>query len=198
MKTALLTADITLFAHHVLQVCLKNRSLDPFFLHCMWLRLVTSSQLAVSNTVNTLMTHNCFFALKTYNICWLGTLHTLLQEALLCRSFTTAMPFYTDHQTILLLFYRELGTLWRVLYFNSQKYTSVTPLRKSLHCLPVQQRITFKLDVVCYNVEPTKTPAYLHSLLCERIPTEIIFETITRCHLHQYFIWSTSFPHFGA
>jgi len=58
-------ANITLFVHHVLQVCRKDRSWsDPFFLHNVWLHLVTSSQHTVSNTINTLMTHSCFFALK--------------------------------------------------------------------------------------------------------------------------------------
>jgi len=57
---------------------------------------------------------------------------------------------------------------------QESKYTNATPLPKSLHWLPVQQRIQFKLAVVTYKVKSTKMPAYLHSLLSERVPTRTI------------------------
>ena len=86
------------------------------------------------------------------------------------------MPFYTDYQRVRSLFFRELGTLWRVLYSNSRSTRApLHPLLKSLHWLPVQLRIQFKLvAVVTYKVKSTKMPAHLHNLLCKRIPTRTL------------------------
>ena len=48
------------------------------------------------------------------------------------------------------------------------KLTHAAPLLKSLHWLPISQRITFKMAVITYNVRRTSTPAYLHNLLIDR------------------------------
>jgi len=54
---------------------------------------------------------------------------------------------------------------------HQSKYTNATPLLKSLHWLPVQQRIQFKLAVVIYKVKSALMPAYLDILPRERVPT---------------------------
>jgi len=43
-----------------------------------------------------------------------------------------------------------------------------TPLR-SLHWLPVEHRVTYKLAVLTFNVRLTATPAYLNSLISNRV-----------------------------
>jgi len=57
---------------------------------------------------------------------------------------------------------------------QQSKYRNATQLLKSLRWLPVQQRIPFKLAVVTYKVKSTKMPAYLHTLLSERVPTRTL------------------------
>ena len=55
-----------------------------------------------------------------------------------------------------------------------------SPLLKSLHLLPVSQRIEFKVAVLTYKIRSTSRPAYLHSLLSNRISES----TATwRCHV---------------
>ena len=49
----------------------------------------------------------------------------------------------------------------------SKKYDSVTPILKTLHWLPVRQRIIYKLLVICYNCYHTASPNYLNELLCK-------------------------------
>ena len=49
----------------------------------------------------------------------------------------------------------------------SKKYDSVTPFLKTLHWLPVRQRIIYKLLVICYNCYHTASPNYLNELLCK-------------------------------
>jgi len=61
-----------------------------------------------------------------------------------------------------------------LLTWSVAQYTNATPQLKSLNWLPVQQRIQFKLAVVTYKVKSTKMPAYLHSLLRERVPTRTL------------------------
>ena len=68
---------------------------------------------------------------------------------------------------------RIQNSLARVV-LQQPKYTSAVPLLRSLHWLPVEQRIQFKLAVITYKVKSTKTPAYLHSLLSERISTRVL------------------------
>lgn len=43
------------------------------------------------------------------------------------------------------------------------------PLLQSLNWLPVSQRIEFKVAVLTYKIRSTSRPAYLHSLLSDRI-----------------------------
>src|SRR5688572_20570679 len=48
---------------------------------------------------------------------------------------------------------------------NTSKYEHITPVLKSLHWLPVQQRIRFKLGLIVYKTVNSGQPQYLKSVL---------------------------------
>ena len=48
---------------------------------------------------------------------------------------------------------------------NTSKYEHITPVLKSLHWLPVQQRIRFKLWFIVYKTVNSGQPQYLKSVL---------------------------------
>jgi hypothetical protein len=48
---------------------------------------------------------------------------------------------------------------------NTSKYEHITPVLKSLHWLPVQQRIRFKLGLIVYKTLNSSQPQYLKSVL---------------------------------
>ena len=50
--------------------------------------------------------------------------------------------------------------------------SSSKPLLKQLHWLPVQQRITFKIALITFNVRSSEQPSYLHSLLDNYTPSQ--------------------------
>ena len=49
--------------------------------------------------------------------------------------------------------------------FRKKKNDHVTPLLKNLHWLPVKQRITYKIVLLCHKILKTNEPAYLRELL---------------------------------
>ena len=55
--------------------------------------------------------------------------------------------------------------------------SSATDLRKSLHWLPVKQRIDYKLAVVTYKAQSTGAPSYLASLVDNYAPTRTLRST---------------------
>jgi hypothetical protein len=52
--------------------------------------------------------------------------------------------------------------------------TSATDLRRSLHWLPVRQRIDYKLAVVTFKARSTGVPAYLASLVEDYVPSRTL------------------------
>ena len=54
---------------------------------------------------------------------------------------------------------------------NSSYRTSSKPLLKSLHWLPVKERIVYKIAIITYNCVTTKTPSYLSDLLQIHMPS---------------------------
>ena len=52
--------------------------------------------------------------------------------------------------------------------------SSATDLRRSLHWLPVKQRIDYKLAVVTFKAQSTGVPAYLASLVDNYVPTRTL------------------------
>jgi len=59
---------------------------------------------------------------------------------------------------------RVQNSLARVVLQQS-RISHARPLLRSLHWLPVSQRIEFKVAVLTYKIRSTSRPAYLHSLL---------------------------------
>ena len=50
---------------------------------------------------------------------------------------------------------------------KAPRSASATELRRQLHWLPVRQRISYKLAVITYKTNLTKTPAYLSDIIHE-------------------------------
>ena len=57
------------------------------------------------------------------------------------------------------------------LVLKARKREHITPLLKSLHWLPVQARIEYKLCVICHNFFSSSTPEYLSDLLSVYTPS---------------------------
>ncbi|KAK7090564.1 hypothetical protein V1264_010341 [Littorina saxatilis] len=51
------------------------------------------------------------------------------------------------------------------LIFRSSKHDHITPLLQTLHWLPVQQRIQFKISTLCFRNFDLSSPSYLSDLL---------------------------------
>jgi hypothetical protein len=49
--------------------------------------------------------------------------------------------------------------------------SSATELRRSLHWLPVKQRVDYKLAVIAYKTRSTGVPSYLSSLIEDYVPS---------------------------
>ena len=49
--------------------------------------------------------------------------------------------------------------------FKARKRDHVPPLLQTLHCLPVQARIDYKLSAICHNLFSDSSPAYFSDLL---------------------------------
>jgi hypothetical protein len=54
------------------------------------------------------------------------------------------------------------------------KFDRITPVLKQLHWLPIEQRITFKLATLSYNIKSTGQPAYLRELLSDYQPVRTL------------------------
>jgi len=57
---------------------------------------------------------------------------------------------------------------------QAPRSVSATELRRQLHWLPVRQRISYKLAVITYKTNLTKTPAYLSDIIHEYHPTRTL------------------------
>ena len=51
-----------------------------------------------------------------------------------------------------------------LLIYQSSKFNHVTPLLHSLHCLPIEKRIDFKLASLCFKSLNGSAPTYLSDL----------------------------------
>ena len=54
----------------------------------------------------------------------------------------------------------------------SKKYDHITPVLKSLHWLPIQMRIHFKVLVIVWKILHDQAPLYLRSLLTVHVPPD--------------------------
>jgi len=57
---------------------------------------------------------------------------------------------------------------------QAPRSVSATVLRRQLHWLPVWQRINYKIAVITYKTNSTKTPAYLFDIIHEYHPTRTL------------------------
>jgi dsDNA-binding SOS-regulon protein len=57
------------------------------------------------------------------------------------------------------------------LVFRKRKHEHVTPLLKSLHWLPVEQRISYKINLLTFKALHGQAPSYLRELITEYKPT---------------------------
>ena len=73
----------------------------------------------------------------------------------------------------LVKFQRVQNTLARVTV-QQGKFDRITPVLKQLHWLPIEQRITFKLATLSYNIKSTGQPAYLRELLSDYQPVRTL------------------------
>jgi len=79
---------------------------------------------------------------------------------------------------------RVQNSLPRVV-LQQPRMSRVRTLLKSLHWLPVSQRIKFNVSVVTYKIRSISHPAYLHSLLSNRISeSTAILRSASRPMLH--------------
>src|SRR5688572_17404655 len=76
-----------------------------------------------------------------------------------CNSLLTGI-----NKSNILKLQRVQNSLARVIT-NTSKYEHITPLLKSLHWLPVQHRIRFKLGLIVYKTLNSGQPQYLKSVL---------------------------------
>ena len=54
---------------------------------------------------------------------------------------------------------------------RSQKHESITPILKSLHWLPIEKRIKFKIAFTTYKCINDQAPKYLQSLITRKTPS---------------------------
>jgi len=54
------------------------------------------------------------------------------------------------------------------------KFDRAMPVLKQLHWLPIEQRITFKLATLSYNIKSTGQPTYLRELLSDYQPVRTL------------------------
>ena len=63
------------------------------------------------------------------------------------------------------------NSLARVVYPSARRHHHISPILRKLHWLPVNQRITYKIAVLCYKSVNFKQPSYLSDLLTPYQPT---------------------------
>ena len=85
-----------------------------------------------------------------------------------CNSILLGLPSY------------ELEKLQRLqntaarLTVRAKKSTHITPVLKSLHWLPVKEKIVFKIVLVTYKILHGFAPAYLNELLLNYTPHRLL------------------------
>ena len=67
---------------------------------------------------------------------------------------------------------------------RTSRSSHITPILKSLHWLPVQYRINFKLCCIAHRALSLKEPHYLNSLLINRLNSLFVLLPLTLLHYH--------------
>ena len=134
------------------------------------LGVVLDSHLNFSDHVN-MVAKAC-----NYHIWALRHIRHLLTEniahTLACSIVTSKLDYcnavlHGAPQKYVALLQRVQNNLARVV-LQKPRTVHATPLLKSLHWLPVDQRIRYKLVLMTYKAKVSKTPDYLHKLLSDR------------------------------
>ena len=60
------------------------------------------------------------------------------------------------------------------LIFRTTRYAHVTPILHSLHWLPIEQRIEYKLSLLCFKIISHQAPIYLSELLHLYTPSRLL------------------------
>ena len=140
--------------HSVMQLsCLPSR----LTWHCRWTGMLQRwSAIAV-------ITHVCCVI---SDHCWHSTSQSQSVTASSCLDSTTQTHCCTVHRPATPTGCRLLRTLARAVC-QAPRSASATELRLQLHWLPVWQRISYKLAVITYKTNLTKTLAYLSDIIRE-------------------------------
>jgi len=96
-----------------------------------------------------------------------------LNRCLLIFSHSISQKLNNCHSLFLNFPQAQLGRLQLILNFSARafsktpKFAHITPVRKSLHWLKIEQRIQYKVASrpITYKVLQSEHPSYLHSLL---------------------------------
>ena len=84
---------------------------------------------------------------------------------------------------------RRLSTSYsapRTTWPESSARARVAPTLRSLHWLPVRQRVTYKLAVLTHKVWTTATPTYLGELVQTRAPPRVLHSSDARRSSHTH------------
>ena len=94
--------------------------------------------------------------------------HTLARSMVISKLDYCNAVLQGAPKTSVAILQRVQNSLAR-LVLQQKKFASAKPLLRSLHWLPVEQRITFKLAITTYKVRSTKTPSYIYDLLSDQV-----------------------------
>ena len=82
-----------------------------------------------------------------------------------CNSLLSGCPLYLLHKL------QKLQNCAARLVFKAKKHEHVTPLLRTLHWLPIQARIDYKLSTLCFHFFSGSSPTYISELLTVYTPT---------------------------